>query len=116
MDDVCSLDCLPALLVIDGEQAWNASCSLGLISAVASALLLLFAIKPHWYTTFLGWNWKSDRQRRTGYLLLAPLILLGGLGSYDHDVGWMLIGYGLATVAAVRLTRRGRGRNGRPSS
>lgn len=106
MDAICSYQCLPDLLVIDGEKGWNSSCSLGLLSIGFCLWMLTLAAKPGWFRTFLGWDWMTDHQRRIGFLLLAPTMLLGGLGAYDHDAAWMLIGYGLATAGAIFWQRR----------
>jgi hypothetical protein len=47
----------------------------------------------------------TDYQRRGGFALLAPAILLGGLGGYHHDAGWLLIGYSLALAVAIGWPR-----------
>lgn len=104
--EICSLDFMPELLVIEGEKGWNSSCSLGLISVGVCLWMLVLAVKPEWFRTFLGCQEMTDSQRRVGFLLLAPTVLLGGLGSYHDDAGWMLLGYGLAIASAMLWPRR----------
>ena len=111
MTDICSIDCLPALLSTGGTRGWNASCSLGLIAAGYAAWFLVLAAPPGLVLLgFLGWRWMGIRQRRVAFLLLAPSTLLVGLGSLHHDLGWLLLGV-LAVTSIVLLEHRsGRGR------